>query len=117
VIRHTTVLALLLAAAISVVLFAVKYQVQELEGELTAIERGIVKEERAIHVLRAEWAHLNDPARLRQLAERHLGMGPISARQLESFDGLAERQPAEAPAARPVATRPPVARLDRGETR
>lgn len=116
-IRQTTVLALLLAAALSVVLFSVKYQVRELETELTAIERGIVREERAIHVLRAEWAHLNDPGRLRQLAERHLGMGPVSARQMETFDGLAERQPAAVPAPRPVVARTPEARRDRGETR
>ena len=106
-IRPATLLVLLLAAALSVVLFGVKYQVQDLEAELIGIERGIVGEERAIHVLRAEWSHLNAPERLRDLAQRHLGMGPVSARQLETFDGLAERKapadgavhPASAPAA------------------
>ena len=90
-IRHTTVLAIILAAALSVVLFGVKYQVQDLEGELTRIERNILDEERAIHVLRAEWSHLNDPERLRQLAARHLDLSPVTARQLGSFEDLQDR--------------------------
>ncbi len=81
-IRQATLLAILLAAALSVVLFGVKYQVQDLEEELSAIDRDILNEERAIHVLRAEWSHLNDPERLRQLAERHLNLKPVLARQL-----------------------------------
>lgn len=116
-VRQTTLAALLVAAALSLGLFSLKYQVQELEAELTGIERGIVSEERAIHVLRAEWAHLNEPGRLRQLAEKHLGMGPISARQLSRFDGLADREPVPAPDFQPVAVRPADAGLNRGEQR
>ena len=116
-IRQTTLFALLVAAGLSLLLFSVKYQVQQLEAELTGIERGIVSEERAIHVLRAEWAHLNEPGRLRQLAEKHLGMGPISARQMNSFDGLAERQPVATPDVQPVAARPANAGLSRGDKR
>jgi cell division protein FtsL len=90
-IRHTTLLAIILAAALSVVLFGVKYQVRDLEEELTSIERAILNEERAIHVLRAEWSHLNDPERLRQLAARYLDLSPVTARQLGSFDDLGDR--------------------------
>lgn len=90
-IRHTTVLAIILAAALSVVLFGVKYQVQDLEGELTRIEREILGEERAIHVLRAEWSHLNAPERLRQLAARHLDLSPVTAHQLVNFEDLPDK--------------------------
>ncbi len=116
-IRQTTLFAILVAAGLSLMLFSVKYQVQQLEGELTTIERGIVNEERAIHVLRAEWAHLNEPGRRRQLAEKHLGMGPIMARQLSSFDGLADRQPAATSDVQPVAARPAEARRNSGDNR
>ncbi|MCG8512309.1 MAG: hypothetical protein MI741_24075 [Rhodospirillales bacterium] len=91
-IRHTTLLAVILAAALSVVLFGVKYQVQDLEEELTSIERAILNEERAIHVLRAEWSHLNDPDRLRQLAARYLELSPVTARQLGKFEDLEDKQ-------------------------
>ncbi|MBT3359400.1 MAG: hypothetical protein HN403_07210 [Rhodospirillales bacterium] len=89
-IRQATLLAILLAAALSVVLFGVKYQVQDLEDELSSIDRGILNEERAIHVLRAEWSHLNDPERLRRLAERHLDLRPVSARQVGAPQDLSE---------------------------
>jgi len=92
-IRQATLLAILLAAALSVVLFGVKYQVQDLEGELSAIDRDVLNEERAIHVLRAEWSHLNNPERLRQLAERHLNLKPVSPRQLGEPKDLSELPP------------------------
>jgi len=108
-IRQTTLLAVILAAALSVVLFGVKYRVQDLEGELTGIERGILNEERSIHVLRAEWAHLNDPERLRGLAERYLGLEPVSPIQLGRLDTLPDRPgagdgPAEPPRVTSVAS-------------
>ncbi|MBL6927998.1 MAG: hypothetical protein ISR44_02400 [Rhodospirillales bacterium] len=92
-IRQATLLTILLAAALSVVLFGLKYQVQDLEGELSSIDRNILNEERAIHVLRAEWSHLNDPERLRRLAERHLELGPVSARQLGQPQDLSDLPP------------------------
>lgn len=87
-IRQTTVLALLLAVALSLVLFAVKYQVRDLESELTRLDRAIADEKRALHVLSAEWSHLNHPSRLALLAERHLGLRPIVAGQLARFEPL-----------------------------
>ncbi|MDX9859803.1 MAG: hypothetical protein RBS99_02695 [Rhodospirillales bacterium] len=114
-IRQTTLAALVVAAVLSVALFSVKYKVQQLEADLTAIERGIVSEQRAIHVLRAEWAHLNDPGRLRELAERHLGMGPMSVRQMSSFDGLADRDAVPMSDFQPVVVRPVEAGRNRGE--
>lgn len=95
-IRQTTLLALLLAAALSVVLFVVKYQVKDLETELTGLDTSILDQEREIHVLRAEWAYLNDPDRLRTLATQYLHMQPIAPSQIETFDQLADR-PADGP--------------------
>jgi cell division protein FtsL len=116
-IRSTTLLAILLAAALSLVLFTVKYQVQDLETELTGLERGIVGEERAIHVLRAEWSHLNDPERLRELAQRYLGMGPVSARQLETFDDLADRKTPEDESVHPASVQAAASQNSRGGRR
>lgn len=87
-IRHSTLLTLLLAAAISLVMFSVKYEVQDLEDELSRLNRSIVADRQAIHVLKAEWSHLNNPERLRSLARRHLGLKPVEAKQLGIFSGL-----------------------------
>lgn len=87
-IHKTTLVFVLLAGAISVALFSVKYQVQDLEQELVGLNRSIFDEQKSIHVLKAEWSHLNNPERLRGLARRHLGMGQVQPVQMKTFDGL-----------------------------
>ncbi|MEQ8194318.1 MAG: cell division protein FtsL [Rhodospirillales bacterium] len=96
-IRHTTVLFILLAGALSLILFTVKYQVQDLEHELKSLVQDIDANKRAIHVLNAEWSHLNNPARLRRLAERHLNMQPVAPDQLTRWSAFAERVPEARP--------------------
>ena len=86
--RHTTLLFLLLTGAISVTLFSIKYQVQDLEDDLDKIRKSIIAEHQAIHVLEAEWSHLNNPERLGDLARRHLGMRPVNPAQLTSFKNI-----------------------------
>ncbi|OEJ67899.1 cell division protein FtsL [Magnetovibrio blakemorei] len=86
--RHTTVLFLVLAGGISMVLFLVKYQVHDLEYEHTRLTRELQDEQRALHVLRAEWATLNDPKRIAQLAKLHLDMQPIAPRQVVGADAM-----------------------------
>ena len=86
--RHTTVLFLLLAGGISMVLFSVKYQVHDLEEEQKRFVGELDDERRALHVLRAEWATLNDPDRIRELAQVHLGLVPIRPNQVMGLDGL-----------------------------
>lgn len=89
--RHTaTILALLVAGALSMLLFTIKHQVQDLEDEFTGLNRSIVEDEQAVHVLKAEWSHLNDPKRLRGLASRHLGLKPIEPEQIGHVSDLPE---------------------------
>ena len=53
-----------------------------------------IREQRdAIAVLRAEWARLDAPLRLQGLAERHLGLKPITATQYDQLKNLPERPP------------------------
>ena len=93
-VRHSTLLFLLLAGALSLALFVLKYQVQDLEDELMQLNRTIVSDTQAIHVLKAEWSHLNDPARLRALSERHLNLSPVHPVQLGTLEDLPETVPA-----------------------
>ena len=86
--RHTTVLFLLLAGGISMVLFSVKYQVHDLEEEQKRFVGELDDERRAVHVLHAEWATLNDPDRIRELAQVHLGLVPIRPNQVMGLDGM-----------------------------
>ena len=86
--RQTTLLSLFLAGAFSLALFSLKYKVQDLDNSLKQLNQSIVAERRALHVLKAEWSLLNDPARLRPLAEQHLGLGPVSPAQVGTFASL-----------------------------
>ena len=81
-IRPAMLLIFLLAVSLSMTLFVVKYEVQDLEGELIDYNRTITEDRQALHVLKAEWSYLNQPARLRMLAERHLGLASIETRQV-----------------------------------
>ena len=83
--RHTTVLFLVLAVGLALVLFSVKYQVQDLEEELGRLNREITTERQTAHVLRAEFSYLTDAGRLRQLSDRYLDLEPVQPHQIGSF--------------------------------
>ena len=85
-------------------LFQLKYHVVQLEEKLVMTEKKIAERKEAIHVLKAEWSHLNDPQRLQRLANTHLQMSPIQSFQLISLQdlmGLPEDQNTESPGAIP----------------
>ncbi len=113
--RGATILWAMLAAVAGTGLFLLKYEVQAQEEHLRDLRKDIVETEESIHVLRAEWSYLNDPLRLREEAERHLGLHPLKPAQiLASVDVLpmAGPQPAEQPpiaAGQPDAVPAPVA--------
>lgn len=86
-IRPTTVLWMGLAGAVGFGLFQMKHQVQALEDEMFRLNRAIVGEQQAIHVLKAEWSYINQPQRLQTLAARHLDLQPMKPTQL---GGLAD---------------------------
>jgi hypothetical protein len=85
---------------IGALVFAAAY-VYRIKMESTARTERVLKlhaeirEERdAIAVLRSEWAKLDAPLRLQGLAERHLPLKPINARQYDDLKNLPERAPA-----------------------
>lgn len=69
-----------------------------LQAERVAKLRGELRRERnAIAILRAEWAKLDTPGRIRGLADRHLALQPVKPTQFDSFDRLPDRPPAVVP--------------------
>ncbi|MEX0696628.1 MAG: hypothetical protein WD014_04610 [Dongiaceae bacterium] len=92
-IRTVTLTWLSVATAAAVGLFQVKDDVQVLEEELTRLNQQILRDRAAIHVLRAEWSYLNDPARLTELSRRYLELAPVAAEQITDLDALPERLP------------------------
>ncbi|MDO8605330.1 MAG: energy transducer TonB [Phaeospirillum sp.] len=76
------------AACIGVGLFFIKHEVKDQERHLTSLNTEIQRNQETIHVLRAEWSYLNDPARLRALSEKHLGMHPVMPTQVATLDSV-----------------------------
>ena len=90
-ILHFCVLILLIAAAAYV--YEIKFE-STLRAERVAKMRVDVQRERdAIAALRAEWATLDNPARIQALARRHLQLRPADASQFDPLTRLPERPP------------------------
>lgn len=88
--RRSTVMLTFITAGITLGLFQLKYTVMSLEQEHKKINNIIRTTNESIHVLKAEWAFLNRPDRLQQLAQKHLDIHPIDAKQLVSFKTLGD---------------------------
>lgn len=69
-------------------LYQVKYEVLDLREEVDLLETELAEERDALHVVKAEWAYLNRPERLRRLAGKYLEMEPMSGAQLADLSGL-----------------------------
>jgi hypothetical protein len=83
-----TVLWSCLAGMMGSALFLIKHEVKDLETRLTAVHREIEQRQEDIHVLNAEWSFLNDPVRLQDLAQRHLGMRAMAPTQMATLNTL-----------------------------
>ncbi len=82
------VITVFLFSVISVGLVAVKTRVQEMETRLSVLQRDIRSDRDAIRVLKAEWSHLNDPTRLKRLADTYLKLSPVTSAQIASVKAL-----------------------------
>ena len=87
-IRLSAVVATLLVGAAALALYQLKYQVAALEAEHARLTRELAAEREAIHVLDAEWAYLNQPDRLADLATRHLDLVPLGAERVTTLNDL-----------------------------
>lgn len=86
---HIVVLAALVLAAADV--YKIKYE-STLQAERVAkLRTELRREQDAIANLRAEWAKLDRPDRIQELANRHLGLKPLETRQFDTLDRLPER--------------------------
>lgn len=69
-------------------MFVMKNQVLNLENELASINRNIEEDVKTIHILKAEWSHLNNPSRLRALATKHISLNQVKAEQIINYSAL-----------------------------
>lgn len=89
--RILTVLGMMLAIAVAITLYQVKYEVHQAERKARDLNRELAREREAIQVLEAEWSYLNRPSRIQDLAERYLGLKPIRPVQIGTVETLPMR--------------------------
>ena len=94
------------ASVLSFGVYAMKYEVERLDRHAAALQRDITRQEQTLHVLEAEWSYLNQPERLQELSDRHLGLAPVPVRRIGALDELPFRV-----AAQPAKGRDPLLRL------
>jgi hypothetical protein len=85
------IVAIGLAGAVAAGLYQLKHEVMLLEQDLARVNREILDDQEAVHVLKAEWTYLNEPRRLEALSKRHLELAPLAAAQLITIDDLPTR--------------------------
>lgn len=68
--------------------FVLKNQVHDLELELAKINDNIQSDMKSIHVLKAEWSHLNTPSRLKKLASEHILLNKVRPEQIINYSAL-----------------------------
>jgi hypothetical protein len=86
---HLTVVAALIVAAAYV--YKIKFESTVRAAEVARLAAEIKRQRDAIATLKAEWAQLENPARIQGLAERHLPIRMLDPAQIDRFDRLPER--------------------------
>lgn len=100
-IRPLTLISLIAAAGAGLYLYQVKHSVSMLDRELREVNRKTELVRERTQIMRAEWALLNEPDRLRQVAQRHLVLEPMAPAQFIREAELERRLPAARPFAGP----------------
>lgn len=91
-IKRSTFLFLLIATFLGVATYLVKQNVISIEQDLLIAQKEIFQLEESIHILKAEWSHLNEPDRLQKLVENHLSYCPMEGIQLVSIDKVPSKE-------------------------
>ena len=97
--RLSTVMAAFIIAAAAFGLYVMKYRVQEVKTQTSALADSIATEREAMNLLQAEWAYLNRPERLKALAEKYCRLVPATGEQMVELSAIPARgEPAKAEA-------------------
>ena len=101
-----------LIIAASLVLYHTSDRVRGLDRQLRTLNGAIEAEQKNIHVLKAEWVYLANPARIEAAAKRHLALRPTTPQQVIQLSDLDDTLPTRSQAMASVAvTSTPIASL------
>lgn len=78
----------ILAFFVTIAMFITKNTVRDMEKELRMVNSDIEKNMEAIHMLNVEWAYLNRPERIRELAAKYTPLNDIKTTQMVNYAAL-----------------------------
>jgi hypothetical protein len=106
--RPLTCLTLLAAAGAGLYLYQEKHRAQMVDREINRVVHATEQTRDRIGMMRAEWAMLNGPDRLAQLAAQHLALQTVTPSQFAQLSDLGNRlPPVGAPVQPPADIEPP----------
>lgn len=105
-IRPVTCIAFLLACGSGLYLYQTKHRVKVLDDQIAQVVKQTNTLREQTRMLSAEWTLLNDPERLRQLANQFLTLQTVSPSQFTSLANLDSRLPPPVPPASPSPATP-----------
>lgn len=89
--RTNTLIGLVVILVAVLGVTRVKYAVGDVRRDVRQMESELAEEQAKMHVLQAEWAHLNRPERLAALNEQHLALVPVSVTSLQEVYAIPVR--------------------------
>jgi hypothetical protein len=102
-IRPLTLICLMAAFGSGLYLYAEKHRAILLDRQIAHAIHGTEAARERTGLLRAEWALLNDPGRLQDMADRYLALKPMAPGQFVQLADLSSRLPPPAPPGQAVA--------------
>jgi hypothetical protein len=94
--RFSTLIWMLVIVVASFLLYQVKYEVQHVRADIDKLSAELEVERESLRVASAEWAYLNRPERLRQLADKYLATGTLQVGQVAEVEAIPFPQRLEA---------------------
>lgn len=86
--HFTSIIAMMCFGIAAVGLYFVKHVVEDVQRDVASLEAQVASEDESLHLLKAEWAYLNRPERLHELADKHLTLQPMDSRQIQDVGVL-----------------------------
>ncbi|MBC9209678.1 hypothetical protein IBL26_22760, partial [Roseomonas aerophila] len=106
--RPLTVIAITAFCVVGWNVYRAEDSARQLDREARELTRKIDQARERTQVLRAEWALLNEPERLRQVAQKHLPLETMTPTQFVRLQELDRRMPVAVAFAGPVSLFGPV---------
>jgi len=88
--------------AASVMLYHTSDRVNALDQQLRKLNAQIEDEQKDLHVLKAEWVYLANPARIEAEARRHLGLQPTAPGRIAALKNMDDLLPPQNGGGAPV---------------